>query len=222
MKIENVTTFECTIMLWCNFTDKAQLIDNTLVAPSGLTETPNTTQRKTKNSVYDKFNVLSSELTTTFINYKTTVTPENKDGLRYLASEITVNPTKLTTKNGIRHTTLRTKSESNTTVTDKTNDIVHKVEDDLTNNSALIVIIVSIVILCLLVTLVGTFYYFKRYHQKNSNDNNIDSTEMMLMPVPSQKIVRNIKINFLESYLKKTMVSGRNIEDQFYVSGAPT
>jgi flagellar basal body-associated protein FliL len=134
-----------------------------------------------------------------------------------------VNPTKLTTGNGIRHTTLRTKSENNTTVTDKTNDIVHKGEDDLTNNSALIMIIVSIVILCLLVTLVGTFYYFKRYHQKNSNDNNIDSTEkIQLMPVPSQEIVTNIKINFLESYLKKTMVSGRNFEDQFYVSGAPT
>jgi uncharacterized protein YneF (UPF0154 family) len=193
IKIENVTTSECTIKLWCNFTGKVQIIDNILVAP------------------------------TTFTNYKTTVTPENKDGSRYLTSKITVNPTKLTTGNGIRHTTLRTKSENNTTVTDKTNDIVHKGEDDLTNNSALIMIIVSIVILCLLVTLVGTFYYFKRYHQKNSNDNNIDSTEkIQLMPVPSQEIVTNIKINFLESYLKKTMVSGRNFEDQFYVSGAPT
>jgi hypothetical protein len=226
IKIENMTAFECTIKLWCNFTGKVQLIDNIFVAPFGLSETPKTNQRKTSNLVYDKFNVSSSELTTTFANYKTTVTPENTDGPRYLTSEITMNPTKLKTENGIRHTTLRTKSESNTNVTDKTNDIVHKVEDDLTNNSALIVIVLSVLILCLLVTLVSTFYYFKRYRQKNSNDNNIDSTEkIMLMLVPSienEGIVANIKIEFLESYLKKTMVSGRNIEDQFYVSGAPT
>jgi hypothetical protein len=192
-----VTTSDCTIKLRCNSTGKAQLIDNTLVKPSGLTETPNTT----------------------------TVTPENKDGPRYLTSEIIVNPTKLTTGNEIRHT-LRTKSENNTTVTDKTNDIVHKGEDDLTNNSALIMIIGSIVILCLLVPLAGTFYYFKRYHQKNSNDNNIDSTEIiMLMPDPSEEIeaiVPNIKIEFLESYLEKTMVSSKKIESQFCVSGTPT
>jgi flagellar basal body-associated protein FliL len=85
------------------------------------------------------------------------------------------------------------------------------------------VTIVLIVILCLLVTLAGTFYYFKRYHQKNTNDNNIDSTEkIMLMPVPSPAIVTNIKIEFLENYLKETMVSSKNIENQFCVSGAPT
>jgi hypothetical protein len=189
IKIENVTTSECTIKLWCNFTGKVQLIDNILVAP------------------------------TTFTNYKTTVTPENKDGSRYLTSKITVNPTKLTTGNGIRHTTLRTtKSERTTTVTDETND--------KGGHSALIMIIVSTVILCLLVPLAGTFYYFKRYHQKNSNNNNIDSMEIiMLMPDPSEEIeaiVPNIKIEFLESYLEKTMVSSKKIESQFCVSGTPT
>jgi hypothetical protein len=216
-----VTTSDCTITLWCNFTGKVQLIDNTFV--EGLSETPKKRQKETTNLVNDKFSFLSSEVTTTLTNYETTVTPENKAGPRYLTSEITMNPTKLTTGNGIRNTTLREKSGSNTTVTDKTNDIDHKVDDDLTINTALIDIIVLIVILCILGALVGTFYYFKRCHQKNTTNNNIDSTEkIMLMPVPSLAIVRNIKIEFLESYIKKTMVSSRNIENQFCVSGAPT
>jgi uncharacterized protein YneF (UPF0154 family) len=214
--IENVTTSDCTIKLWCNLTGKTQLIDNTLVEPSGLSETPKKNKKKTANLVNDKFKFLSSEKTTTLTNYKTTITPENEDEPKYFTFEITVNLTNLTTENVIRHTTLRAKSESNTTVEDKTNDMIHKVEDDLTNNEALIVTVVLIVILCLLVTLVGAFYYFKRYHQKNTNDNNIDSMEkIMLMPVLSQSIVTNIKIEFLESYLKKTMVSSRNIENQF-------
>jgi hypothetical protein len=49
--------------------------------------------------------------------------------------------------------------------------------------------------------------------------------EIMLISVPreeNQAIVASIKIESLESYLKKTMVSSKNIENQFSVSGAPT
>jgi hypothetical protein len=88
------------------------------------------------------------------------------------------------------------------------------------------VITVLIVTLCLFVTLVGYVYYFKRCSQKNNNDNKIvTKEEIMLISVPSkenQTIVGNIKIESLESYLKKTMVSCKNIENQFSVSGATT
>jgi flagellar basal body-associated protein FliL len=212
-----VTTSNCIIKLWCNFTDKAQLIDNTSVEPPGLAESPKTKQEKPANLVNDKFNYFRSNVTTTLINYETTVTPGNKGGSKYLVSKITVNPTKLITKNEIISSSLRPKSGSNKSVPDETNDSVHKVEDDLTNNRKLIVIIVLIVILCLMVTLVGTLYFFKRCHQKNNNDNKIDSREeIMLMPVPSQESQANIKIESLENYLKKTMVSSRNIENQFF------
>jgi hypothetical protein len=213
-KIENVTTSDCIIKLWCNFTDKAQLIDNTSVEPPGLAETPKTKQEKPANLVNDKFNYFRSNVTTTSINYATTVTPGNKGGSKYLGSKITVNPTKLITKNEIISSSLRPKSGSHKTVPDETNDS----EDDLANNGTLIVIIILIVILCLMVTLVGTLYYFKRCHQKNNNDNKIDSREeIMLMPVPSQESQANIKIESLENYLKKTMVSSRNIENQFFL-----
>jgi hypothetical protein len=214
-----VTTSDCIIKLWCNFTDKAQLIDNTSVEPPGLAETPKTKQEKPANLVNDKFNYFRSNVTTTSINYATTVTPGNKGGSKYLGSKITVNPTKLITKNEIISSSLRPKPGSHKTVPDETNDS----EDDLANNGTLIVIIILIVILCLMVTLVGTLYYFKRCHQKNNNDNKIDSREeIMLMPVPSQESQANIKIESLENYLKKTMVSSRNIENQFFfVSGAP-
>jgi hypothetical protein len=73
---------------------------------------------------------------------------------------------------------------------------------------------------------VGYVYYFKRCSQKNNNDNKIvTKEEIMLISVPSkenQTIVGNIKIESLESYLKKTMVSCKNIENQFSVSGATT
>jgi hypothetical protein len=86
------------------------------------------------------------------------------------------------------------------------------------------VIIVLIVTLSLFVTLVGYVYYYKRYRQKNNNDK-IDTMEkIMLMIMPSEEngaTGTNIKIEFLESYLKKTMVSSKQIETQFSVSGAP-
>jgi uncharacterized membrane protein len=86
------------------------------------------------------------------------------------------------------------------------------------------VIIVLIVTLSLFVTLVGYVYYYKRYRQKNNNDK-IDTMEkIMLMIMPSEEngaTGTNIKIEFLESYLKKTMVSIKQIETQFSVSGAP-
>jgi hypothetical protein len=66
---------------------------------------------------------------------------------------------------------------------------------------------------------VGYVYYYKRYRQKNNNDNKIDTMEkIMLMIVPSEEngaTGTNIKIEFLESYLKKTMVSSKQIETQF-------
>jgi hypothetical protein len=66
---------------------------------------------------------------------------------------------------------------------------------------------------------VGYVYYFKRCSQKNNNDNIIVTKEVIVfIPVPSkenQTIVGNIKIESLESYLKKTMVSSKNIENQF-------
>jgi hypothetical protein len=223
-KIENVTATDCTIKLWCNFTDKAQLIDNTSVEPFELSKAPRMQQQETINLVNDKFKIFRSNVTTPSTNHETKVAPEKKDWPRYVTSEITVNPTKLITENGIINTTFRTESGSNTTVTVKT--IIHKVDDDLTNNTTLIVVIVLIVTLCLLLTLVGTFYYIKRCRQKNNDANKIDGMEkIMLMPVPgkeSQIIVANIKIDYLESYLKKTMVSSRNIENQFCVSGEPT
>jgi hypothetical protein len=225
-KIENVTTSDCTIKLWCNFTDKIELIDNTSVESFGFSGAPKTQQKKTTNLVKDKFNFFTSDVTTPSTNHETTVAPENTDRPRYFTPEITVNPIKLITENGIINTTLRTESGSNTTVTDKSNNTLRKVEGDLTDNTALIVIVVLVVTLCLLLTLVGTFYYFKRCRQKNNDDNKIDRMEkIMLMPVPgkaSHTIVANIKIEFLESYLKKTMVSSRNIENQFCVSGEPT
>jgi hypothetical protein len=87
------------------------------------------------------------------------------------------------------------------------------------------VITVLIVTLSLFVTLVGYVYYYKRYRQKNNNDNKIDTMEkIMLMIMPSEEngaTGTNIKIEFLESYLEKTMVSSKQIETQFSVSGAP-
>jgi hypothetical protein len=225
-KIENVTTSDCTIKLWCNFTDKIELIDNTSVESFGFSGAPKTQQEKTTNLVKDKFNFFTSDVTTPSTNHETTVAPENANRSRYLTNEITANPIKLITENGSIKTTLRTESGSNTTVTDKSNNTLRKVEGDLTDNTALIVIVVLVVTLGLLLTLVGTLYYFKRCRQKNNNDNKMDRMEnIMLMPVPgkeSQTIVANIKIEFLESYLKKTMVSSRNIENQFCVSGEPT
>jgi hypothetical protein len=48
---------------------------------------------------------------------------------------------------------------------------------------------------------------------------------IMLMPDPSKEgeaIVANIKIEFLESYFKKTMGSIQKIDSQFYVSTVTT
>jgi hypothetical protein len=118
-KIENVTATDCTIKLWCNFTDKAQLIDNTSVESFELSKAPKMQQQKTINLVKDKFNFFRSNVTTPSTNHETTVAPEKTDWPRYVTSEITVNPTKLITENGIINTTFRTESGSNTTVTDK-------------------------------------------------------------------------------------------------------
>jgi hypothetical protein len=47
--------------------------------------------------------------------------------------------------------------------------------------------------------------------------------KIMLIPVPSEESgAKDIKIEFLESYLKETMVSSKKIESQFCVSGAST
>jgi hypothetical protein len=97
---------------------------------------------------------------------------------------------------------------------------------ELNLNSTLIVIPVLIVILCWFATFVGYVYYFTRCRPKNNNDYRIDTMEnIMLMPDPSKEseaIVANIKIEFLESYFKKTMGSIQKIDSQFYVSTVTT
>jgi hypothetical protein len=70
-------------------------------------------QQKTANLVNDKFNSFRSDVTTPSTNHETTVAPEKKDWPRYATSEITVNPIKLITENGIINTTLKTESGSN-------------------------------------------------------------------------------------------------------------
>ncbi|XP_068900708.1 uncharacterized protein [Tenebrio molitor] len=87
------------------------------------------------------------------------------------------------------------------------------------NLNITLIVITVLITLSLFVTLVGYVYYYKRYRQKNNNDNKIDTMEkIMLMIVPSEEngaTGTNIKIEFLESYLKKTMVSIKQIETQF-------
>jgi hypothetical protein len=76
--------------------------------------------------------------------------------------------------------------------------------------------------------LVAMFFarYYKGCCQKNNNDNKIDTMEkIMLIRVPSEESEAkdaDIKIEFLESYLKETMVSSKKIESEFCVSGVPT
>jgi hypothetical protein len=86
------------------------------------------------------------------------------------------------------------------------------------NNASLMLrsVILLIVSLFLLVTLVKLVVVVIR----NNNDDNVDTMdEIMLISVPreeNQTIVASIKES-LESYLKKTMVSSKNIENQFCV-----
>jgi cytochrome bd-type quinol oxidase subunit 1 len=92
------------------------------------------------------------------------------------------------------------------------------------NIIALIAIILLILMnLCAFVAFVNNC---KKCCQINNNYNQTDTMEeTRLMPIPSeesQAIEEDIKIEFLESYLKETMVLSKKIESQFCVSGAQT
>jgi hypothetical protein len=110
--------------------------------------------------------------------------------------------------------------EKKNNFTEKAGGEFNSAKDNSANSLISILVAVIFVVLCVMITAVSIFHYCKISPLKNFNRNKTQKQEnIMLMPIDKIENNVTIQINVFESYLKKTMLSTNNLENQFHVSG---
>jgi hypothetical protein len=206
-----VPTFKnCEIELWVSFEKETVLIDNIFVEPLNML----------KSAVKQDLKKIGSST-----QHQKVTKLENNDKFYFSATE------KISTTSMRKQVSMKTSSptqhqkvtklENNDNFQFSTTAITTaSVMSTSAEEKAGVLVAVIFVVLCVMITAVCIFHYCKISPLKNFNRNKTQEQEnIMLMPIDKFENNVTIQINAFESYLKKTMLSTNNLENQFHVSG---